>query len=212
MGARRSPPSSKGHKYPWVTLTPCGPSLGFPASPSLYQLGPGWDAGDAATPPRAGTQPTTRPARLPESPHVKGSYLATCCLRAHEGPAASRENPASRFRLLRPGLESSRGQPRPPAPRQHPPASAPLAAAPLADARSGPPCQSRPGAELRAPPDVSCLLPGPTRLWTEPPRPLAARPGGRPSHGSRCWEVEGRDYDTFPEKPPPSPGERTRVG
>ncbi|KAM9721835.1 solute carrier family 2, facilitated glucose transporter member 6 isoform 2-T2 [Dama dama] len=24
--------------------------------------------------------------------------------------------------------------------------------------------------------------------------------------------AEGRDYDTFPEKPPPSPGERTRVG
>lgn len=24
--------------------------------------------------------------------------------------------------------------------------------------------------------------------------------------------AEGPDYDTFPEKPPPSPGERTRVG
>lgn len=67
------------------------------------------------------------------------------------------------------------------------------------------------GAELRAPPDAQSLC-GPQALRT----PVAPAPPRCPRQHRRAMQepllgAEGPDYDTFPERLSPSPGERTRV-
>lgn len=210
----------RGTNIPWVTLTPCGPSLGF-SFPRLYQLGPGWDAGMRSTPPGLVPSLHQAPHDFQESPLLKGSYPPSepCCL---QGRTRGLRRPG---KTLPPGSghsgrDASRlpGKARPPhsAPHSAPAssASAPLAAAPLADARSaGPPrSQSRPGGGV--PGSAGCFHP------LRPDAPLdRAAPATRGAPGREepvmqepLLGAEGRDYDTFPEKPPPSPGERTRVG
>lgn len=198
----------RGTNIPWVTLTPCGPSLGF-SFPRLYQLGPGWDAGMRSTPPGLVPSLHQAPHDFQESPLLKGSYPPSepCCL---QGRTRGLRRPG---KTLPPGSghsgrDASRlpGKARPPhpAPRQHP--QHPHHSRPPhwpTPALQGRPAANRGrGAEFRAPPDASIRC-GPTRLWTEPPRPLAARPGGRSrSCRSRCWEPKAGTMTPSPRSRP----------
>lgn len=73
----------RGTNIPWVTLTPCGPSLGFSFLP-LIPTGPRVGCRDAVYAPRAGTQLEPGPPRLPS---VSPPRRAPICLAS---PATSR--------------------------------------------------------------------------------------------------------------------------
>ncbi|KAM5329289.1 solute carrier family 2, facilitated glucose transporter member 6 isoform 2-T2 [Glossophaga mutica] len=109
--------------------------------------------------------------------------------------------PRARYPSQRPGKARQRST------SEHPHRSR----APIGQRR---PCRAAPqpiaaaGAELRAGPDAlsrcSQTLPWPLRGSAQVTAEAAMQ---EPLLGA-----EGQDYDTFPENPPPSPGERTRVG
>nr|XP_019584508.1 PREDICTED: solute carrier family 2, facilitated glucose transporter member 6 isoform X1 [Rhinolophus sinicus] len=93
------------------------------------------------------------------------------------------------------------------------PSSAPPAAFPLADTGSAPPrSQSRPGGGAAGAAGCSKPLRPDALATPAAPAPRRRPRQQRPAMQEPLLGAEGPDYDTFPERLSPSPGERTRVG